>query len=465
MDYLKKFKYIFLIFLVSGVATGAYLDEISVLIGGSAPSATNSLPVRMSDGTAFYDARQIRALTATDVVTANIGTAGTIATAANQTTQTTALNSIDAGVPAALGQNTMANSMSVALASNQSAIPVTDNSGSLTVDAVSWPLPTNAATDRTTAAAPYSNRLSDGTDFLQAFDMDNTGTVSKILGVTIRGLANGTPVELGTTANPLRVDPTGTTAQPVTNAGITSIDTDIDVALSTRASAANQVTTNSTLSTISTTLSDILTKFTDGLQRTKITDGTNNAAVTNSDPAATDFGLAVREVGRAPDSYSATVVNLAPAATPTDVFTITGSATRVIKIRRIIVSGTKTASSHDIVRLIRRSTANTGGTSTVLTNVPMDTNNAASTATVRSYTANPTLGTAVGTLLAKRVNFNVQTPANAQGVAGGVQFDERFGDASEGIYLRGVTQVLAVNLNAVTLTGASLTITVEWNEE
>jgi hypothetical protein len=37
-------------------------------------------------------------------------------------------------LPAALGQTTMAASMSVALASNQSALPITDNSGSLTVD-------------------------------------------------------------------------------------------------------------------------------------------------------------------------------------------------------------------------------------------------------------------------------------------------------------------------------------------
>jgi|ERR1019366_4672720 hypothetical protein len=47
------------------------------------------------------------------------------ATAANQTTEITSLAAIDAGIPAALGQTTMAASMPVVIASNQSAIPVT----------------------------------------------------------------------------------------------------------------------------------------------------------------------------------------------------------------------------------------------------------------------------------------------------------------------------------------------------
>lgn len=45
-----------------------------------------------------------------------------------------------------LGQKNMANSTPFVIASDQTVIPVSDNSGSLTVDAVSWPLPTGAAT-------------------------------------------------------------------------------------------------------------------------------------------------------------------------------------------------------------------------------------------------------------------------------------------------------------------------------
>lgn len=48
-----------------------------------------------------------------------------VATEAKQDTQITALNSIDAGIPSALGQTTMAQSMPVVLASDQTSIPVT----------------------------------------------------------------------------------------------------------------------------------------------------------------------------------------------------------------------------------------------------------------------------------------------------------------------------------------------------
>ena len=70
------------------------------------------------------------------------------ATAANQSTMITTLSAIDAGIPTSLGQNTMANSMSVALASDQSALPVTGAFFQATqpVSAASLPLPTGAAT-------------------------------------------------------------------------------------------------------------------------------------------------------------------------------------------------------------------------------------------------------------------------------------------------------------------------------
>lgn len=55
------------------------------------------------------------------------------ATSALQTTGNTSLSSIDTKTPT-LGQKTMAGSSPVVIASNQSAIPITDNNGSLTVD-------------------------------------------------------------------------------------------------------------------------------------------------------------------------------------------------------------------------------------------------------------------------------------------------------------------------------------------
>lgn len=56
------------------------------------------------------------------------------------------LTSLIALLPASLGQKTKANSLAVTLASDQDALPVTDNGGSLTVDVASLPLPSGAST-------------------------------------------------------------------------------------------------------------------------------------------------------------------------------------------------------------------------------------------------------------------------------------------------------------------------------
>jgi len=79
-------------------------------------------------------------------------------TAANQTTGNASLASIDGKLPAQ-GQAAMAASIPVVIANNQSAVPISDGGGSLTVDAASWPLPTGAATaaNQTTANASLSS--------------------------------------------------------------------------------------------------------------------------------------------------------------------------------------------------------------------------------------------------------------------------------------------------------------------
>lgn len=101
-------------------------------------------------------------------VTANLGTIDGAATAANQATEIASLASIDAGIPAALGQTTMAASMPVVIASNQTAVPIS---------AASLPLPTGAATEATLAT-----RLADAT------------FTSRINTLGQKTMANSTPV-------------------------------------------------------------------------------------------------------------------------------------------------------------------------------------------------------------------------------------------------------------------------------
>ena len=163
-------------------------------------------------------------------------------------------------------------------------------------------------------------------------------------------------------------------------------------------------------------------------------------------------------------TYSASNGPFTVAASPTDVFTITGSATKVVRIRQIYFSASATNASSANFFLIKRSTANTGGTSTVRPAVPSDSDDGAATAEVRTYTANPTLGTAVGTLRSYKLVVPQNTPLGS--ASNGPLNEIYFGNNSQkAITLRGTSEVLALNMNGVTLTGNSFCVFIEWTEE
>ena len=90
---------------------------------------------------------------------------------------------------------------------------------------------TNPSVGTNAAAAPTSSTQvggSDGTDLQAArvFDADTGAGSQYVLGAVLRKSASGGSVEAGTPSDPLRVDPTGTTAQPVTdNGGSLTVDT------------------------------------------------------------------------------------------------------------------------------------------------------------------------------------------------------------------------------------------------
>lgn len=163
-------------------------------------------------------------------------------------------------------------------------------------------------------------------------------------------------------------------------------------------------------------------------------------------------------------SYSAAIGGLVGVTACTDLFTLTGSATKTIRITRVDISGAiaTTAQQVEVFGLVR-STANATGTSTSPAAVPYDSNDPAATAVVRAYTANPgTLGTLVG---------NVRVAKMLLGVTGGTTVQDRliwdFGDRpTKALVLRGATQVFAINLNGVTFsTASSFNLYIEWTEE
>lgn len=160
-------------------------------------------------------------------------------------------------------------------------------------------------------------------------------------------------------------------------------------------------------------------------------------------------------------AYTAANSAVAAVASATDIFEIAGSASKVIKVRQVIISGIATAAAYSIVKLLKRSTANTGGTATTLTNVPLDSTSAAATAVCKSYTANPTTGNLVGMITAIRVPLLTATTATAAPIV--INFDS--GSSMYPITLRGTAQSLVVNLDGVTITGGAISCSFLWTEE
>lgn len=161
-------------------------------------------------------------------------------------------------------------------------------------------------------------------------------------------------------------------------------------------------------------------------------------------------------------TYGAAIAGFTYAANGTDIFTITGSDTKTIKIKHLSVDGTQTNTGARAVSLIKRSSQNTGGTSTVLTNVPYDSINPTSTAVVRYYTVNPTtLGTSLGALHVEKLIVGSANSADSDALV----FSTVDASTSQDITLRSSSEVLAINMNGVTSAGNSMNIDIMWTEE
>jgi len=179
-------------------------------------------------------------------------------------------------VPTA-GQKTMSGSIPFTLASDQSAILI---SGSITNPSIG----TNAST------APTSTTQiggSDGTN-LQAgriFDVDTSSDKQYVLGVTLRKSALSGSLEYGTSADPIRIDPTGTTTQPVTGSvGITNVVSvttsgSLPVIINGVATITGSVAITAASLPLPAGAATSANQSTLGSQTTKINDGTNTASV------------------------------------------------------------------------------------------------------------------------------------------------------------------------------------------
>lgn len=165
-------------------------------------------------------------------------------------------------------------------------------------------------------------------------------------------------------------------------------------------------------------------------------------------------------------TYSATTANFTPAATATDLFVISGSASKTVQILSVTLIGTATAATVIDSFILKRSSANSGGTSVASTVVQHNTSDPATTvATIQHYTANPSvLGTSDGVIKRNKVNLPIATTAVYPTP------NELLPVCPVGVYspitLNGTSQFLCVNNNAAAIPagGANWSISITWTE-
>jgi hypothetical protein len=172
----------------------------------------------------------------------------------------------------------------------------------------------------------------------------------------------------------------------------------------------------------------------------------------------------VNNEGQTP-TYSAALTAYNPYTTAQDVavlFNPAGSGT-LIKVTRILVSGTATAAATLPLYLYLRSALNTGGTSSAVNNSTYDNNDPTASGTLYSYSAVPT-NNGTGRLVRSNVLIlaNASTPTGAAPPLVSWEFGN-IGNCRQPHIRPG--QCLALNLNGIAIpSGTSFYTTFEWAE-
>ena len=167
------------------------------------------------------------------------------------------------------------------------------------------------------------------------------------------------------------------------------------------------------------------------------------------------------------NTYSVSWQAITTAASLTDFVTLVGSATKTVYVRYIACSGLATAAGSGTIAVVKRSTADTGGTALTPSAtvggqlVPHDSSSPAATATSNAYSANPTTGTLVGIVRSDKINL---APANAGGTS--VLAWTFAADNVQSVTLRGTAQSIALSgLGTALPAGTVLTCDISWIEQ
>jgi hypothetical protein len=171
-------------------------------------------------------------------------------------------------------------------------------------------------------------------------------------------------------------------------------------------------------------------------------------------------------------TYSAIWVGLVPAASATDVVCISGSSSRTVRLDSISISGTATAAINLPATILRRVALDSGGTAGTTTANPANTigkrdlNFPTATATLISYTANPTINDSSPTYIDSQY-VNIATAATL-GSASIFNFARDIENQLQvPTIAAGSTAVqICLNLNGTSIgAGGTTTGSVVWTEE
>lgn len=157
----------------------------------------------------------------------------------------------------------------------------------------------------------------------------------------------------------------------------------------------------------------------------------------------------------APQSVAVTVTKT--------ISSLTGSATKTVRLQRVVVSGTAAALATVPVVLKKTSAAATGGTAVTMTEIPFVTASAAATAVAQMFSAAPTVGTLVGALGTRLITFGISATSVYDGAA--ATFDFTNGGELETPTLVGVAETFELHFGATAPSTPVVNVAWYWTEE
>lgn len=307
-----------------------------------------------------------------------------------------------------------------------------------------------AITDNTTKAGVIVATTALKTDLSS---VAGTATVVAVAGVQLVGIEGRAGTSLETTAGVLD----GNIKNVGNSAVVTSAAGQLKVGITGNAAA----TLDSTIGAATAPTNALAIS---GVYQTTVPALTTGQAVARqTDTTGSQY---VNTTGRT-STYRMAVKSFVPVASATSpTFSIQGSATKTIRILRLVVTtsaltGAATPFKSDLV-LQKFSVLSGGTTGSTPTGTLMDSGNAAQTAICLQYSAVPTTATAIGGLTAAELIQQITSSATVNGVTRN-EFD--FGDKNgQGLVLRGAAQYLGITINPLGTTPL-MSVWIEWAED